>query len=136
VLAVLLAASGTVCADDQDAIDYRRHVMKTMGEQMAAIGMILEKKAPADNFAVHMKVLAVTAPQAKKAFEPKVAGGNAKPEVWANWADFTKRLDALVASTDELAKLAKDGGVAAVAPKLATALNCKGCHDTYRVPPK
>ena len=52
-------------ADDQDVIDYRQHVMKTMGEQMGAIGMILQNKVPPDNFALHLKVLAITATQAK-----------------------------------------------------------------------
>ncbi len=135
-LALLALASLPVRADDQDVIDYRTHVMKTLGEQMGAISMILENKAPPDNFAVHMKVLAVTATQAKKAFEPKVPGGNAKPEVWSNWADFSKRLDELVAATAELASAAQHEGVAAVGGKLKSTLKCKSCHDTYRVPPK
>jgi cytochrome c556 len=135
-LAALLLGSATVCADDQDVIDYRVHIMKSMGEQLGAIQMILAKKAPADNFAVHVRILAAIAPQAKKAFEPKLPGGNSKPEVWSNWPDFAKRLDALVASTDELAKAAQAGGAAAVGPKLQSALNCQSCHDTYMVPPK
>jgi len=135
-LGVLLVAALPSRADDQDVIDYRTHVMKTLGEQMGAVGMILENKAPADNFATHLKVLAVTATQAKKAFEPKVPGGNAKPEVWANWADFSKRLDELVATTSELAAAAQHDGVAAVGGKLKSTLKCKSCHDTYRMPLK
>lgn len=123
-------------ADDQDVIDYRTHIMKTMGEQTDAIGMILENKAPPDNFATHLKILAVTATQAKKAFEPKVVGGNAKPEVWANWADFSKRLDELAANTAELAAAAQHESVAAVGGKLHAALKCKSCHETYRLPLK
>ena len=135
-LAALLGTAATVRAEDSDVIEYRQHIMKSMGEQMAAIGMILEEKAPADNFAVHLKVLAVIAPQAKKAFEPAVAGGNAKPEVWSDAAEFAKQLDTLVSATDELAKLADGGSVANVGAKMATSLNCKSCHDTFRVPPK
>jgi cytochrome c556 len=137
-LATLLAVSATVLADDQDVIDYRKHIMKSMGEQLAAIHMILDKKAPADNLAVHVKVLAVTATQAEKAFEPKVPGGNSKPAVWSSWPDFAKRLDTLVTSTSELAKTAQSGAAAAAAlgPKLETALNCQSCHDTYMVPAK
>jgi cytochrome c556 len=135
-LGCLLCASLPSRADDQDVIDYRTHVMKTLGEQMGAIGMILENKAPPDNFATHMKVLAVTATQAKKAFEPKVPGGNAKPEVWSNWADFSKRLDELVAGTSELAAAAQKDPVAAVGGKLRSTLKCKSCHDTYRKPLK
>jgi cytochrome c556 len=125
-----------VLADDQDVIDYRQHVMQTLGEQLGAVHMILDKKAPPDNLVVHMKVLAVTATQAKSAFEPKVAGGKSKPEVWSNWADFAKRLDAMTAAAASLAKMAQDGGAAAVGPKLDTTLDCKACHDTYMLPAK
>ncbi len=135
-LGVLVFASLPGRADDQDVIDYRTHVMKTMGEQMGAVGMILEKKIPPDNLAAHLKVLAVTATQAKKAFEPKVPGGNSKPEVWSDWADFSKRLDELVSGTADLAKIGQSGDVAAVSGKLRSALNCKSCHDTYRKPLK
>jgi len=135
IFAGLLGVSATVCADDQDVIDYRKHVMKTLGEQLAAVHMILDKKAPQDAFATDLKVIATVATQAKSAFEPKVAGGNSKPEVWSNWPDFAKRLDALTAATASLAKAAQDGGPAAAGSKLDT-LDCKGCHDVYMVPTK
>lgn len=133
--ALLLCAPVIAAADDQDVIDYRQHVMKTLGEQMAAIGMILENRAPAGNLPVHLQVLAVTAPQAAIAFEPAVQGGNAKPEVWTNNADFKARLEKLVSATATLAAAGKGGDAAAIASQLST-LDCKGCHDTYRVPPK
>jgi cytochrome c556 len=123
-------------ADDQDVIDYREHIMSTLGEQAAAIGQILQQKAPADNFAVHVQILAITAATAKKAFEPKVPGGEAKPDIWAHWPDFAKRLDDLTAATADLAKTAKAGGIAAAAPKIQAALTCKSCHDTYRLEKK
>jgi cytochrome c556 len=123
-------------ADDQDVIDYRQHIMKTMGEQMGAISMILQNKAPPDNFAVHLKVLAITATQAKSAFEPKVPGGDAKPGVWTDWQDFSHRLDELVLATAELATAAQHESVPQVGAKMQSALKCKGCHDTYRVPKK
>lgn len=123
---------GTSRAEDQDAIDYRRHIMATLGEETAAIGQILQKKAPADDLATHTEILAITAATAKKAFEPTAPGGDAKPAVWSNWGDFAKRLDELSAATADLAKSAKEGGAAAAAPKVEAALSCKACHDTYR----
>ena len=122
-------------ADDQDVKDYRSHVMKTLGEQMTALNQIVKGKAPAADVATQAQVLSVTASTAKVAFTPKVHGGEAKPEVWDKWDDFSKRLDEMVAAADELAKTAKQGGVAATAPKLST-LGCKGCHDVYRVQKK
>ena len=133
IFALLLGTAAVAQADDQDVIDYRRHIMHTMGEQVAMLGMIMEQRAPATNLATHAQILAITASTAKKAFEPNVEGGEAKPEVWAKWPDFAKRLDELVAVTDALAKTAKAGDVSATAPKLKE-LTCKGCHDTYRKP--
>jgi cytochrome c556 len=129
-----LVASQVVRADNDDTIDYREHIMKTMSEQSAAISMILEHKAPPDNFNTHVQILAVTASTALKAFEPKVVGGYAKPEVWANWVDFSKRMNEFTTNITALAKIARTSGFAAAAPKVQTALTCKGCHDTYCKP--
>ena len=135
-VAALLAASGGAMADDQDVIDYRKHVMKTIGEQVGAIQLILEDRVAADNLAVHLKVIAATAPQAKSAFTAEVAGGRSKPEVWANCDDFSQRLDEFVAGARELARAAESGDAAAAAAKLPAALDCKGCHEVYRAPAK
>lgn len=132
VLAAAAILPGIAFADDQDVVDYRQHAMKTLGEQVAAMGMMAQNKIPGDNFAVHAEILANAAATAKSAFTPKVAGGKAKPEVWAKWDDFAKRLDALAASAADLAKTAQQGGMAAAAPKMQAALaTCKSCHDTY-----
>lgn len=122
-------------ADDQDVRDYRSRVMKTMGEQFATLNLISKGKAPAADVAAQAEVLSITARTAKLAFEPKVTGGEAKPEVWEKWDDFAKRLDELTVAAADVAKTAKSGGVAAVTPKLST-LGCKGCHDVYRVQKK
>jgi len=136
VLCVLAGACVPAIGDEQDSIDYRQHVMKTLQQQTSAIGMIIQKRAPAANLTVHAKVLALAAGTAKKTFETKAAGGGAKPEVWTNAADFAKRMEAMIAATDDLAKAA-GGGPQAVNPKYqALMTTCKGCHDIYSVPPK
>jgi cytochrome c556 len=117
-------------ADDQDAIDYRQHVMKTLGDQMTLINQILQKKADPGDLGTFTQILAIAATTARGAFMPNVAGGRSKPNVWSNWTDFSKQLDALVTSTDDLAKAARAGGVTAAASKVA-ALNCMSCHNTY-----
>ncbi len=118
-------------ADDQETVDYREHVMKTMGEQIAAIGQMQKSQIAPTNLTAHTEILALTATTAKSAFTPKVAGGKAKPELWANWQDFSKRLDELVAVTADMDKAAKAGGLAAAVIKMQS-LPCKGCHDNYR----
>jgi cytochrome c556 len=133
IVGTLLPISGH--ADDQDVRDYRSHIMKTLGEQFAALNQIAKGKAPAADVAVQAEVLSITAGVAKGAFTPKVTGGEAKPEVWEKWDDFSKRMDEMVAAAQDVAKAAKQGGVAAVTPKLSS-LSCKGCHDVYRVQKK
>lgn len=132
----MLALSGVASGDDQDVIDYRHHVMATIGEQVGAVQLILENRAPADNLVAHLQAIAATAPQARSAFTPEVAGGRAKPEIWADWPDFSRRLDAFVAGAKEIAQAAEAGDAAAAAARLPAALDCKGCHQVYRAPPK
>ncbi len=127
-------------ADDQDVMNYRKQVMATIGEQAAAMNMTLQGKAPAEQFVSHVKTLHLAMTQAKKAFEPKVVGdgstGSAKAEVWANWADFSKRVDEQLVKLAALEKAAVDGGAAKAGPMIQTSLDCRGCHENYRVPKK
>jgi cytochrome c556 len=133
ILVAMMATVGSARADDQDIIDYRKHIMITLREEVAILGMILEQRAPADGLVTHAQILAATAATTRLAFEQQIPGGESKPSVWANWDNFSKRLDELVATTADLAKSAQDGGATAVATKIK-ALNCESCHDTYRVP--
>jgi len=134
-LIAVATLSSVAHADDQDTIDYRRFIMQSLDDQSAAIDQILQQKAPAENLATHAQILAITATMAKKAFEPKVPGGKAKPEVWSKWADFSKRLDELVVYTRAVARAAKDG-VAATGPALGASHPCKDCHNNYLVQKK
>jgi cytochrome c556 len=127
----LLPAAST--ADDQDVIDYRKHVMDTLQAQVAALGMIMSGAIPDDNAVAHMDIIAATAATALKAFEPKVEGGDAKPEVWAQWDDFSKRMNEFAAKTAEMSKTAHEKGKDEALLLAMDALTCKQCHDTYRV---
>jgi cytochrome c556 len=132
--ALILIMPAIVRADDDDTRDYRSQIMHTMGEQAGALGQILQQKVqvPPENFAVHVKVIAITAATAKKAFEPNVPGGQAKPEVWSDWADFSKKMEEFAKATDTMLKLAKTKGKQAALANVLDALPCKGCHDKYR----
>jgi len=127
-----LLAGVAAAADNNDVIDYRQHIMNTLNEQAAALGEILSGAVPDDNVIAHMDALAITASTALKAFEPKVPGGQAKPEVWSNWADFSKRMNEFAQGTAAMAKLAHEQGKDAGLAKVMDALSCKKCHDTYR----
>jgi cytochrome c556 len=129
---VMSAPMAARAADDKDVIDYRQNIMKALDAQTAAIGMIVSTQIPEDNLVSHAEAIAMLAKQVKKSFEPKVQGGEAKPEVWTEWADFSKKIDEFVAGTEQMAKNAKTGGIPVVTEQMVAALTCKGCHDTYR----
>ncbi len=105
----LLAAttlSGIARADNQDVIDYRQHIMKTLGEQAQSLNMLIQGKGPAENAALHVQIMAVTAATVEAAFKEKVAGGESKADVWGKWDDFSKRAKELSANMADLAKTA------------------------------
>jgi cytochrome c556 len=122
----------TAAVDNRDVIDYRQHIMNTLNEQAGALGQILSASIPDDNVVAHVDAIALTASTALKAFEPKVPGGEAKPEVWSNWADFSKRMNEFAAMTAKMAKTAHEEGKDAALAQVVDALSCKNCHDTYR----
>jgi cytochrome c556 len=98
-------------ADDKDVIEYREHIMNTLNEQAGALGEILSAAVP---------------------FTAKVPGGEAKPEVWSNWADFSKRMNEFARMTADMARTAHEQGKDAALANVVEALSCKSCHDTYR----
>ncbi len=107
--------------------------MNTLNEESAALGQIASGVIPDDSLVAHMNILALAASAGVKAFQPKVPGGKAKPDVWANWADFSKRMNDFAQMTAAGAKVAKDQGKdAALVALINYADACKGCHDMYR----
>ena len=123
----------TSTADDQDVIDYRRHIMETLKAQTAALGMIMSGAIPDDNVVAHIDIIAGTAATALKSFEPKVEGGDAKAEVWAQWDDFSARMNDFAAKTAAMSKAAHEQGKDEALLLAMDALTCKQCHDDYRV---
>lgn len=128
-----LLHGGAAFADDKNTIEYRQHVMKSMDGPAAALGQIVSGAVPDDDAAAHMEALALTASIALRAFEAKVPGGEAKPEIWSHWSDFSKRMKEFAQKTAEATREIKAKGKDAdLATLVVDALNCKGCHETYR----
>lgn len=121
-----------VHADDKDVVDYRMHIMHTLNAQSAALGQILSGVIPEENAQAHLEAIALTAATALKAFEPKVAGGESKADVWTHWPDFSKRMNDFARLTREAAKVSKEKGFSAASTNIVDALSCKSCHDLYR----
>lgn len=130
-LAALPLVAPVAQADDEDTIAYRKHIMKTLDEQTAAIGMIFSGAIPDTNLQLHLDAIATTAAMALSAFEPNVPGGDSRPEVWTDWDDFAKRMNDFAAKTANMAKVAREQGTDHAAELAIDALDCKGCHKLY-----
>ena len=128
----LLGFQQAAHAEDQDTIDYRQLIMKELDAESAALGMIASGQIPPDSLTLQARAIANSAKSALKAFEPKVPGGEAKPEVWAKWDDFSKRMQTFAQKTEEMAKVSESGNVQKVTELMIDALPCKACHDVYR----
>jgi len=119
-------------ADDQDVIDYRQRIMKTLDHQVAALGQILSGATPDDQVVSHLEVIALAAATSLKSFEAKVQGGESTPAIWTNWADFSAKMKDFETKTAAAAKTAREEGKDAALSNIMDALRCKDCHDLYR----
>lgn len=131
-LALAAICLSSNAAEDSDVVERRVHIMNTLGEQVAIVGQIASGAAPETDLNVHLEIIALTASTALKAFEPKVPGGEARPKVWTDWADFSKRMNEFTQKSRDLAKLGKEKGKDAAMAAMVDAYTCKQCHDVYR----
>ena len=61
----------------------------------------------------------------------------AKPEIWANWADFQQKVAAFQTAVPDLVAAAKSGDKAKIGAAVkAVGGTCGACHKSYRKPKK
>jgi cytochrome c556 len=129
------AADTAISKEEADGIIFeRQNLMLQLEKDAELLGEIAAGIKPADQLADVTRSIAETAAASKAAFEPRVPGGGSKPEVWSNWADYSRRLDAFERDTKQLAELGAKGDLAGATSMLGRALPCKECHDVYRAP--
>jgi cytochrome c556 len=123
--------------DEKDVIEYRERIMKTLQEQTAIIGMMASTAIPSDTLPATAQAIALAAKIAGKSFEQKVPGGEAKPEVWAKYDDFSKRMKTFAEKSQAMSDAATKGAtLTEITELLVDALPCKDCHDLYRAEKK
>lgn len=113
------------------------------GMDMAASSLILLKNAskngaPLKTLAFPASGLAKFASVLPALFSDNTKGvpSRAKPAVWTDRAGFEAKAADLATATKALAAAAEAEDKAAFDAALAsTGTACKGCHDTYQVPP-
>lgn len=121
-------------APDPDSVILDRQlIMQDLDKRGEEIGSILSGVSKPDKMHEVALAIAKDAKDAYESFKPNVPGGGSKPEVWANWDDFSKRMERFVAKSDAMAKASEKGSVADVGNLVIEALPCQECHDVYRV---
>jgi cytochrome c556 len=136
VLLITLAHPPVVQADDEDVIAYRQHIMQALHHQAAILGQIVSYAVPNDHVIEHLEALSLLASTALKSFEEEVQGGDARPEVWEDWEDFSARMNEFAEKTAAATENAKVNGKDAALVNILDVLSCKGCHEDYREEPE
>jgi cytochrome c556 len=131
-LALPLAPIATAHGQIDDPVLERQLIMQSLEEDAEALGMIVAGLQPEAEMAERARSVAKLAKESYESFKPNVPGGRAKPEVWTNWDDYSKRMETFIAKSEEMVALAEAGNKNAVIEIMVDAMPCKACHDVYR----
>jgi cytochrome c556 len=135
-VALPLVPLSTVHGQAEDPVLARQLIMQDLDHEAEILGSIAARVTPPTDMAKHAAQIAKDAKEAYDSFKQNAPGGNAKPEIWTNWADYSKRMEAFVANSAKMAEVAKSGDVNAVTELMVDAMPCKSCHDEYRTKKK
>jgi cytochrome c556 len=134
-----LAVAGTAVAQQkpEQLIKYRQSVYQVLVWNFGPMGAAVQGKIPYDKdaFAKQAARVATMAPMAAEGFavESVAANSHAKPEIWANKAEFDRLMQSMVTKTAALAETAKSGDLAKIKPAFGEAAqSCKACHDKFK----
>jgi cytochrome c556 len=127
-----LAPLSTVHGQAEDPVMARQLIMQALDDDAEALGNIAARITPPTKMAEHARNIAKHAKESYESFKPNAPGGSAKPEIWTNWADYSKRMESFIANSEKMAKIAETGDVNAVTEVMVDAMPCKSCHDVYR----
>jgi len=136
VLSLPFLTLGAVHGQEEDPVLARQLIMQALDEDAEALGMIVARAVPPTKMAEHAHNVAKHAKESYESFKVNAPGGRAKPEIWTNWDDYSKRMESFVAKSEEMAKIADTGDINAVTEIMVDAMPCKSCHDVYREPKK
>ncbi|MDB5724542.1 MAG: cytochrome c [Novosphingobium sp.] len=131
-VALPLVPLSAVNGQAEDPVLARQLIMQQLEEEADALGSIAAGITPPAKMAEHARAVAKLARESYDAFKPNAPGGAAKPEIWTNWADYSKHMEDFVSNADKLVKAADPGNLSDVNATLVDALPCQQCHDVYR----
>lgn len=118
------------------AVHYRQGVMTAIAWNFGPMVGMVKKKMPFDaaEFARRAERVAYLSSLPMEGFtaDTKDVKSHAKAELWTHQEDFAARMKSFQKRSAKLAKVAKDGDLAANTEAfLKVADSCKGCHDKY-----
>ncbi|MGB0661783.1 MAG: c-type cytochrome [Mangrovicoccus sp.] len=134
ILALGLTLSSTaVMASDADIVEARQAAMKTIGQNMKALGTMAKGAMPFDAAVANASAAAIAAEAAKISalFETQAHTGDdeALPAIWENYADFTAKGEALASAASSVSIASKEDLGAAMGQ---IGGSCKACHSKYK----
>jgi len=141
--AAVAAVVGVLCVHAQqpkpeDQLKLRKAAYSMMGYSFAQLDLMADGKRPfvKDDVVRYADLLANLSLVPKGFFgegTDKVGETRAKPEIWANRADFDAKMDKMNAEAAKLPQVARGGDLAALRKQVEeTGGACKACHDDYR----
>jgi cytochrome c556 len=115
--------------------DYRHSIMEGMQSHEDALRSLLNGVVDhPDHVLLHaqaIRSLSLMVPDIWP--EGSAEGTRAKPEIWANWTDFTSKIDALQEATAALLAAAESGDLEATSDAAGNVGRaCRSCHGDYR----
>ena len=133
-----LSLSGTRAQDEAAFVEYRQKLMKGVGGNMGAIGVIVQKGLPyKESVAGLARQIQMASALVGESFERKIVEGrtDAKSEIWADWDEFLAAAEKMGQEAGKLAEAAKQGEIAVIVAQMkATGATCRGCHKPFRKP--
>ena len=140
-IAVLVLAATALLAEAQqtkveDQVKYRRAAYQLMNLNFGSLNAMATDKKPfnKDEAARNAEFVALLSTVPKGFFgEGTDKDTRAKPEIWANRADFDAKMEKMNAEAAKVPAAVRLGDMAAFKKQMADlGAACKACHDEYR----
>jgi len=133
-----MASVAMASEDENPALAYRQSMMTLIGHNFGPMQMTLEGKIPWDDarMAGYARDLAALAALNQMRGFPEGSGKgktHAKPEIWKNMDDFTKKMEEFQLAAAKLGEVSAGGDRKAIEEQVkATGKTCGSCHDDYK----
>lgn len=134
-LGLAVASAGGYASAQEDAIKARKDGFQVFRVSAGAIKKVVDDNGPASAAVAPAEAIAAQAGKQLQHFPAGSDKGNtkAKPEIWANWAQFEANMKDLEAKAAAVATAAKANNIDGVKAGFAAMGGaCGTCHKSFR----